>query len=158
MNAEYIRRKSPEELLPLVRPLAEDRKFIVSDEYLLTVIRAMQERVRTLPDFVDFASYFFVPPTEYEEKYKSKHWNPEAKERLAEILPRFEAAEKWDHDTLEAIVRTYAEEKSISAGKLIHPIRLAVTGRGMGPGLFELLHVIGKPECLRRIRLALETL
>lgn len=158
MNAEYVRRKSPEELLPLVRPLAEDRKFIVSDEYLLTVIRAMQERVRTLPDFVDFASYFFVPPTEYEEKYKSKHWNAEAKERLAEILPRFEAAEKWDHDTLEAIVRTYAEEKSISAGKLIHPIRLAVTGRGMGPGLFELLHVIGKPECLRRIRLALETL
>jgi len=158
MNAEYIRKKSPEELLPLVRPLAEDRKYVVSDEYLLTVIRAMQERVRTLPDFVDFASYFFIPPTEYEEKYKSKHWNADAKERLTEILPRFEAAETWDHDTLEAIVRTYAEEKGLNAGKLIHPIRLAVTGRGMGPGLFELLAVIGKAECLRRMRSALESL
>ncbi len=155
MNSEYIRRKSPEELLAFVRPLAEERKYVASDEYLLTVIRAMQERVRTLPDFVDFASYFFVPPTEYEEKYKSKHWNAEAKARLTEILPRFEAAEKWNHDSLEAIVRTFAEEKGLNAGKLIHPIRLAVTGRGMGPGLFELLAVIGKAESLRRIEHAL---
>jgi glutamyl-tRNA synthetase len=158
MNAEYIRRKTPEELLTLVRPLADDRKYVVSDEYLLSVIRLMQERVRTLPDFVDFASYFFVPPAEYEEKYKQKHWSPEAKARLTEILPRFEAAEKWDHDTLEAVVRTFAEERGISAGKLIHPIRLAVTGRGMGPGLFELLAVIGKAESLKRIRAALDSL
>ncbi len=158
MNSEYIRKKSPEELLTLVRPLAEDRKYVVSDDYLLDVIRVMQERVRTLPDFVDFASYFFVAPTEYEEKYKQKHWNPEAKARLTEILPRFEAVEKWDHDTLEAVVRTFAEERGISAGKMIHPIRLAVTGRGMGPGLFELLAVIGKEESIRRMRFASDVL
>jgi glutamyl-tRNA synthetase len=160
MNSEYIRRKTPEELLTLVRPLADDRKYVASDNYLLSVIRLMQERVRTLPDFVDFASYFFVPPDfkDIDEKYKQKHWNAEAKARLAEILPRFEAVEKWDHDSLEAVVRTFAEERGISAGKLIHPIRLAVTGRGNGPGLFELLAVIGKEESLRRIRAALESL
>lgn len=158
MNAEYIRKMTPQELLPVVKPLAEARNYVASDEYLLAVIHAMQERVRTLPDFVDFASYFFEPPTEYEEKYKSKHWNSEAKARLTEILPRFEAAVTWDHDTLEGIVRTFAEEKGLNAGKLIHPIRLAVTGRGMGPGLFELLAVIGKAECVRRMRSALESL
>ena len=99
--------------MKLVRPLTEDRNYVVSDEYLLKVIRVMQERVRTLPDFVDFASYFFVPPDfkDIDEKYKQKHWNPEAKARLAEILPRLEAAEKWDHDTLEAIVRTFARRE-----------------------------------------------
>ncbi len=163
MNSEYMRKKSPEELLRLVRPLAQakdSKAYDVSDEYLLKVIRLMQERVRTLPDFVDFASYFFVPPDfkDIDEKYKQKHWNPEAKARLAEILPRFGAAKTWDHDALEAVVRTFAEEKEIGAGKLIHPIRLAVTGRGMGPGLFELLAVIGKAESIRRMSAALEIL
>ena len=74
------------------------------------------------------------------------------------MLPRFEAAETWDHDTLEAVVRTFAEEQGIGAGKLIHPIRLAVTGRGMGPGLFELLAVIGKSESIRRMDHAIQNL
>ena len=65
---------------------------------------------------------------------------------------------EWTHDMLEAAVREYAEANSIGAGKLIHPLRLAVTGRGMGPGLFELLATIGKAECLQRIRYALDNI
>jgi glutamyl-tRNA synthetase len=158
MNAEYIRKMSPEELAKIVRSLANDRKYIVSDEYLVSVVKLMQERVHTLPDFVDFASYFFVAPTEYDEKYKTKHWTPQAKEHLAALIPQFETSSAWDHDSIEAIVRQYAETAGIGAGKLIHPIRLAVTGRGMGPGLFELLAVIGKDECLRRMRRAIDML
>ncbi len=160
MNAEYIRKMTPAELLPLVRPLLEARNYVAGDEYVLQVIHAMQERVRTLPDFVDFASYFFVPPdfTDVDEKYKSKHWTPEAKERLRALLPKLEALETWDHDSLECTVREFAEANGISAGKLIHPIRLAVTGKGMGPGLFELLHVIGKAESVRRMEKAVSTL
>jgi glutamyl-tRNA synthetase len=158
MNSEYIRKKSPEEIAELVRPLANARNYIVSDEYLVRVVRTMQERAHTLWDFVDFASYFYVAPAEFDEKYKQKHWTPQAKEHLQNLLPEFEAAADWDHDTLEAIVRKYAEANSLSAGKLIHPIRLAVSGRGMGPGLFELLAVIGKEECLRRMRWATEHL
>src|ERR1700733_6891532 len=149
MNSEYIRKMTPEELLPLVWPLIEKRNYIVSDKYILAVIKLMQERVRTLWDFVDFASYFFVAPPDpelYDEKYKAKHWTPQAKEHLANLLPQFQALENWDHDSLEAVVRQYAEANGIGAGKLIHPIRLAVTGKGMGPGLFELLAVIGKHE------------
>ncbi|HWF43650.1 MAG TPA: glutamate--tRNA ligase, partial [Candidatus Kapabacteria bacterium] len=160
MNSEYIRKKSPEELAALVRPLADTRKYIVSDEYLTKVVRVMQERAHTLWDFVDFASYFYVAPdlASADEKYKQKHWTPQAKEHLQNLLPEFESATDWDHDTLEGIVRKYAEANGLSAGKLIHPIRLAVTGKGMGPGLFELLAVIGKEECLRRMRWAVEHL
>ncbi len=74
------------------------------------------------------------------------------------LVPLLESVAKWDHDSLEAVVREYAEANGMGAGKLIHPIRLAVTGRGMGPGLFELLAVIGKAECLTRISNALNTL
>ena len=158
MNSEYIRKKSPEEIAELVRPLADTRNYVVSEEYLVRVIHVMQERARSLWDFVDFASYFFVPPADYDEKYKQKHWTPQAKEHLRNMLPQFESDSTWDHDSLEAIVRQYAETNGLSAGKLIHPIRLAVTGRGMGPGLFELLAVIGKEECMARIRHAIEHL
>ena len=160
MNSEYIRKMSAEELLPIVRPLVLDKFPSVPDDYLLKVIKLMQERVHTLNDYVDFSSYFYTEPNyaEADEKYKSKHWTTDSKARLAELLPKFEALDVWDHDSLERTVREYAEANGIGAGKLIHPIRLATTGRGMGPGLFELLVVIGKEESLRRIRTALETL
>lgn len=160
MNAEYIRKMTPSELLPLVKPLAAARNYVSSDEYLLAVIHVMQERVRTLPDFVDFASYFFVPPDfkDVDEKYKSKHWTADGKARLTELLPKLESLKSWNHDSLEQTVREFAESQGLSAGKLIHPIRLAVTGKGMGPGLFELLVVIDKAESIRRMEHALRTL
>lgn len=158
MNAEYIRKKSVEDLVRLVKPLAAQRGYEVSDKYLGKVILLMQERARTLLDFVDFASYFFTRPTEFEEKYKQKHWTADAKTRLQELLPQFNLDLEWSHDSLEKIVREYAEKNQISAGKLIHPLRLATTGRGMGPGLFELLAVLGKQESLERIESAVTTL
>ncbi len=173
MNAEYIRKKSDEELLELIREEIQagmigeeiDRLRIAEyfdkgyEAYLLQVIHLMKDRVRTLPDFFnDFAKYFYEAPTAYDEKSRSKNWTPEAKERLTELLPRFETVAQWSHEEIESVVRVYAEEKGVSAGKLIHPLRLAVSGVGMGPGLFELLSVIGKEEVLRRIQTALSTL
>lgn len=160
MNSEYIRKMANEELLALVKPLAEQRGYNVSDDYLLAVIQLMKERARTITDFVDFARYFFLrpDPAAYEEKYKQKHWNPQAKENLTNLLPAFRESSDWSHTSLEAIVRSYAEQHGLSAGKLIHPIRLVVTGVGMGPGLFELLEVIGKEESTARMEHALSTL
>ena len=74
------------------------------------------------------------------------------------MLPALKADEVWSHDSIEANVRKYAESKELSAGKLIHPLRLAVSGVGMGPGLFELFEVIGKDEVINRIEKALEVL
>ena len=158
MNSEYIRKKSPEELLKLVKPIAADRDVDVTDDYLLKVIKMMQERARSVNDFIDFSKYFFTAPTQYEEKARAKNWTPEAKERLTELLPGFKALSEWTHDSIEAVVRLYAESKEISAGKLIHPLRLSVSGVGMGPGLFEMLAIIGKEEVISRIEKALELL
>jgi glutamyl-tRNA synthetase len=132
--------------------------YDVNDEYILKVIRLMQERARTIYDFVDFANYFYTAPSSYEEKSRAKNWTPEAKERIGEILPKFKQAGTWDHAAIEGVVRSYAEGKGISAGKLIHPLRLAVSGVGMGPGLFELLEVIGKDEVISRLERAVEIL
>lgn len=158
MNAEYIRAKSPTELLAIVRPLAVERGYAVSDEYLAKVIALMHERVRTTKDFVDFASYFFVAPTEFDEKARAKNWNPDAKQRLGDLLPMLSDLMSWSHASIEKVVRSYAETTGISAGKLIHPLRLATSGVGMGPSLFEMLETIGKDEVIKRIEYALANL
>jgi glutamyl-tRNA synthetase len=142
----------------LVRPIAIDRGFTVSDEYLVKVIKMMQERAHSINDFIDFSKYFFTAPTEYDEKARAKNWTPEAKQRLTELLPQFKVTTEWTHDSIESVVRVYAEGKEISAGKLIHPLRLSVSGVGMGPGLFEMLQVIGKDEVISRVEKALTVL
>ena len=158
MNSEYIRKKTPDDLLALVKPLADKRGYTASDDYLKRVIALMTERVRTLNDFVDFSSYFFKAPTEFDEKSRAKNWNSDAKARLTDIVAEFKTLSEWAHTSIEQVVRAYAESKAISAGKLIHPIRLAVSGVGMGPGLFEMLEVIGKDEVCSRIDYALANL
>lgn len=155
MNAEYIRAKSPDDLLKIVKPLAIDRGYHVSDEYLAKVIALMLERVRTTGDFVDYASYFFVAPTVFDEKARAKNWNADAKQRLTELLPMLKELSEWTHSSIEHIVRTYAESKGISAGKLIHPLRLATSGIGMGPSLFEMLETLGQSEVIARLEYAL---
>ncbi|MEP7235327.1 MAG: glutamate--tRNA ligase [Ignavibacteriota bacterium] len=157
-NSEYIRKKSIDDLFILVKPIAISRGYSVSDDYLKKVIQLMQERARSTLDFIDFAGYFFQPPTEFDEKAKLKNWTPEAKERMSELLIQFGSLADWKSGQIEQIVRTYAETKSISAGKLIHPLRLAVSGVGMGPGLFELLEVIGKAEVCSRLEFAIANL
>ena len=158
MNSEYIRKKSLEELLVLVKPIAKERAIEVTDEYLKSVVRLMQERARSTFDFIDFAIYFFRAPTEFDEKAKAKNWTADAKDRMAEILPLFRSLAPWTHDSIEGVIRTYAESKVISAGKLIHPLRLAISGVGMGPGLFEMLEVIGKDEVCNRLEDAIANL
>lgn len=158
MNSEYIRKKTPDELLALVKPIAGEREYTVSDDYLKKVIHLMQDRAHSTLDFVDFASYFFKAPAEFDEKSKAKNWTAEAKERMTEILPQFKSLPEWTHDSIEGVIRSYAEARAISAGKLIHPLRLAVSGVGMGPGLFEMLEVIGKDEVCKRIEFALANL
>jgi glutamyl-tRNA synthetase len=158
MNSEYIRKKSIDELFVLVKPIAIARGFDVADDYLKKVIHLMQERARSTLDFVDFAGYFFKAPTEFDEKSKAKNWTAEAKERMAELLPQLKSLTDWTHESVETTIRSYAENKSISAGKLIHPLRLAVSGVGMGPGLFEMLEVIGKDEVCSRLEWALANL
>jgi glutamyl-tRNA synthetase len=158
MNSEYLRKMSPADIATLVQPLVEERGYSVSYDYLVNVVRLMQERARTLWDFVDFANYFYSAPADFDEKYKQKHWNDASKDLLSGVLPKLEAVDVWNVSVLETVIRAYSEHHGVSAGKMIHPMRLAVTGRGMGPGLFELLEVIGKNETLGRIQSALATL
>jgi glutamyl-tRNA synthetase len=146
-----------EEVRRLLKPLLQEKgKRDIPDEYLLQVIRLMKERAVVIPDFIDSCPYFYDDPVEYDETAKAKNWKPETPSHLTLLLEKLTALRSFDAATIESSLRTTAEELKIGAGKLIHPLRLAVSGVAHGPSLFHMMETLGKDVSIRRIAAALE--
>jgi glutamyl-tRNA synthetase len=119
----------------------------------------MRERMRTLNSFIEEGDYFFRDPATYEEKAVQKYWMKEGAVGLLEkCLNRLNSLSAWHEESIEQTIRQLAEQEDVGAGKLIHPIRLAITGKGSSPGLFELMAILGKMRVIRRIEKALHVL
>lgn len=161
MNGQYLSSAAIERLIePVINAYVEagvvsraelaDRK-----EYLLGVIGLLRSRVKTINEFVEFGAYFLREPAEYEEAARAKHWKDEhvsawltALAEACEQLALFNVAET------ERCLREVAEKLTISASKLIHATRLAVTGFGVSPSLFETLALLGKQAVVSRLKSA----
>jgi glutamyl-tRNA synthetase len=102
-------------------------------------------------DLADAFVYFFKDPTSYSEESRQKNWKPETGEMVRTVANRLRDLNVFDEHSVEEAIRASAQELGIGAGKLIHPLRLCLTGQSVGPGLFELMAVLGKATCLRRI-------
>jgi glutamyl-tRNA synthetase len=156
INGKYIRDMADGELSQKVRPFLESADIRdVPEPYLRQVIRLLKERVVRLDEFAVAGAYFFADPPTYDEAAVRKNWKPESPRLLEEFLPSLAAMAEFIPPALESAVRAAAEQAGVGAGKLIHPLRLAVSGVSAGPGLFEMMTVLGKDTCLRRIERAL---
>jgi len=159
VNKQYIKTKPDSGLVALVKPfLAESGIVGQSDAYLESVVRLTKERVITLCDFAQTADFFFADPVSYDEEAKKKNWKAESPRHLAEVLSSLKELPDFSGHEIEQLVRSSAGKIGVGVGKLIHPLRLAITGRATGPGLFELMEVLGKESCVRRVEHALQTL
>jgi glutamyl-tRNA synthetase len=130
------------------------KKF--SDEYLLAVIAAMRDRASFVKDFVEKCPYFFSEPTQYDPEVVKKRWKPESRQCLLALADEFGKLEYPTKEEYENALHKTAESLKVGNGQLIHPLRLAVSGMGVGPGLFDILAILGKDEAVRRMRLAIE--
>lgn len=159
LNAEHLRAKSDEELAGLLREELSKTGHdtaLYSTEFLIKVVQAMKERVRFVKEIPENAGYFFGKPDGYEEKGVQKAWKEETPKLLEAYIAKLNAIAADSKEDYETALRTCAEENGVGAGKLIHPVRLAVSGVSSGPGLFEILEALGKDEVIDRIKTALE--
>ncbi len=156
MNGEYIRSLTDEELYQRALPYMEAAGLIQNDadrEKFRAVVPLIKERIKTLAEAPDHAEFFYREPETYDEKGLRKHLkDPGVFHRLRLVVERLQALDDFTVASVEQTIRGLAEELGVGAGKLIHPTRLAVTGRTRGPGLFELMAVLGKETCIRRIQ------
>jgi glutamyl-tRNA synthetase len=159
INSQHLKNKTTHDLLILLYPVLKEKNITPPDEtYLLKVIELLKERVKFVHEFVTVGHYFFCDPTDYDQKGLKKYWKEGSAELLMEFTERIEVATKYDQESLENVVRDLSVKRDIGAGKIIHPTRLAVSGTSVGPGLFELLEVLGKEIVVRRIRCAVKEL
>jgi len=122
-------------------------------DWYLSLIDLLKTRARTIPDLVDLARPFLVDELEFDPEAVTRYWLKEPApvlEQLTALRERLEAP-KWEPEALEEVIRGYAEELSVGAGKVIHPLRVAVTGRAVSPGIFEVLAFLGRDTVLARL-------
>lgn len=116
------------------------------------IIAAVRSRVKTLVELAEAAEYFFKEVTEYDEKGRRKHFaKPEAAELLTQGRDCLARLELFDVPHTEEAYRQLSEALTVKSGDLIHPTRLALTGRTVSPGLFDVMALLGKDRCLARI-------
>ncbi len=159
-NENYIREHSVEELKPRVKALYVDEGYeIPSDEFLTQVIELLHERVSKVDEFVDMGSFFFEAPDSYDEKALKK-WKDDSPQLIQSYKAKIENLSEDDFkaDTLKDKLKETIEEHEVGFGKLMMPLRIAVSGQGFGPDLFPALELIGKEEILKRIDTALAKL
>ncbi len=159
LNSEHLRKKSLSELLADLRIEIQKSKFKsqnFSDDYLAQIIEAMKERVSFVKEFIDNCTYFYEAPTQYEQKSIEKNWKPETPEHLNKLKEEFASLNNPKKEDFETALSKISEELNVGKGKLIHPLRLAVSGQSTGPGMFDLLIIIGKDEVVKRIEAAIK--
>ncbi|MBI3921056.1 MAG: glutamate--tRNA ligase [Armatimonadetes bacterium] len=160
MNGEYLRKLDLDELVELCLPFLATAGCItlpLSSEQRHRARQAVslaQERMKSLSDVVQQTNFFFSPTDQlsYEDKARDK-WlsNQESLKVLADLRDRLASLSSFDHNSLESVVRGLSEEMGVSASKVIHPTRAALSGRTWGPGLFELMELLGRERCLERL-------
>lgn len=156
MNLQYIKKLEGPALLDRCEPFLSaipgypgpyDRQGL---EALVSLFR---ERMNLVSDLTGMAEYFFHDPSSYDEKsLKTALKTPEVGAVLLELSQCLAGEGPLTHDEAEAAVRKLAETRGFGAGKVIHPTRMAVSGRSDGPGLFELMAVLGRDTCIRRLK------
>jgi glutamyl-tRNA synthetase len=158
-NEHYLREKPVKELYPRVQAIAEENGFSPDKDYLLQVIDLMKDRVNKVEDFIAQGAFFFEEPTEYDEKALKK-WKPGTAGILQDYADEISAINKEDFkaDLLKEKIEDVMEDHEIGYGKIMAPLRVAVSGIGFGPHLTPMMELLGKDPVIQRIRRAVEKL
>jgi len=158
MNAKYISQLSAKELLKLSEEYLLKEKKLSKDE--ISSVEKLAElvilRAETVIDFEQRMLFYYNDPESYKEKGIKKHFHVDAIQWLEEVNLRLKEEMDFSINKIEQIIRGVADQLGISAGKLIHPIRLALTGDIASPGIFEIIEILGKDKVDKRISNAIQ--
>ncbi len=150
-NAQYMHRKTDEQLSELFQPLLKENGVETSDELAGRAAGIMKERATFTTDLWDLTSYFFVAPTEFEAKQQKKYWKGDNPRILGELREVLASIEDFSLENTESIVHAWIQEKGYGMGQVMNTLRLALVGAGKGPGMYDVTAFIGREECLKRI-------
>jgi len=158
LNGEYIRLMNDERFYELAIPALKRAGFDTSkfpSAYVKAALDTCKGKKRLFSELADYGGFYFVEEVTYEPEAAAKDFTPENRERLKKLRDAFAALSSFDAASLENCLKETAKQLGVKAGVLVHPARLACTGKTAGPSLYHLLEVLGKERVLARLERAL---
>jgi len=161
LNGHYLREAPDAEIVRQLKALVPElpdgaaldaRIGAEGWEKLERAMPGLKERAKTLVELLDNAAFLFAKRPLVLDEQAAKLLDPQARDMIAQLLPRLGAVEPWTLKELEASVRSFAEETGRKLGKVAQPLRAALTGKSTSPGIFDVLDVLGREESLARLR------
>lgn len=157
-NHTYIQQKSDKEIAELFIPVLKEHGVEAPFEKVVTVVGMMKDRVSFVKELWEVCSFFFVAPTEYDEKTVKKRWKEDSAKCMTELAEVLAGIEDFSIEGQEKIVMDWIAEKGYHTGNIMNAFRLTLVGEGKGPHMFDISWVLGKEETLARMKRAVEVL
>ncbi len=166
MNGQHIVAMPLDELAPYITPLFEARGLATAAElearreWYYGLLEILRVRARRIDEIATLAEGFFRDSVEYEADAVAKQWRDgkAAAQILAATREKLAALPTWEQAAMEESLRKLAEELGISGGKIFQPLRVALTGKTVSPGIFEVLYFLGRERAIARLDAAAEYL
>jgi glutamyl-tRNA synthetase len=163
LNGQYIMRRSPEELADLVMPFLVREKVAgegqeIDRVWLSKAVATLQERSRTLVELAQSLRYYISEEVEYEEKAGVKFLNQKSLPLLSELREELGKMTDFSAAELEKVFTGIMERRQIKLGALAQPVRVALTGGTVSPGIFEVIEIMGREKTLKRLDKAIQSI
>ncbi len=160
LNHHYIQQANADRIAKLVLDLLMKDGIVrpgrePDREWFKKLVTILTERSHTLVEMKTGALPFLVDEITMDEKARAKHLTPDVAPLLSELIGRLKSVEPFSHDEVEKVFNALVAEKGIKLGKLAQPVRVALTGGTVSPGIFEVLEVMGKEKTIKRIEAAI---
>ena len=157
VNEQYIQSTPLEELAQHLAPhlvatgvLAKDHELNIQE--IAKVIPCLRGRAKTLIEMAEKSAFFFKKQVEFDEKARSKFLTDEVKPLLGKLIAGLSALDDFSNDKIESLFKKTVEEESLKLGKLAQPVRVALTGTTVSPGIYDVILLLGKEQTLKRLR------
>ncbi|PKH49906.1 glutamate--tRNA ligase [Tenacibaculum sp. Bg11-29] len=157
-NQQYLQQKTNEELTTLYTPILSEKGITTDVEYTTKVVSLIKERATFVADFWELSSFFFVNPTEYDEKAAKKQWKDTTGALMEELTTVISKIEDFTIENTQIDIKGWITAKEIGFGKVMQPLRLSLVGKLAGPDLFDIMTMIGKENTIARIKNAIKKL
>lgn len=160
-NHKYLQEIPDEELAQLYKPVLRQHGVdpeAYDDRYIARVVSLVKGRINFVGDLWEHSRFFFVEPTEYEEKSVRKRWNEDMPRIMGELIDVLDGLEDFSSPVAEPVVLGWIAGKGYHLGNVMNAFRLTVVGECKGPHMFDITELLGREETVHRIRLGIERL
>ena len=157
VNEQYIQSTPPEELAQHLEPHLVKTGILTGDhglspQEIAKVIPCLNQRAKTLVEMAEKSAFFFKKEVEFDEKARNKFLTEDARPLLKKVIAGFSTLDDFSAENIETLFKKIVEEEGMKLGKLAQPVRVALTGTTVSPGIYDVILLLGKEETLKRLQ------